>query len=114
MISTFHGTDEKTHKEFQAWRKDNVDGFHMTENKAGQFTIHYTQDKRENVEGRGCAHQGGSDNEYLEDKNSCYTTDRKVCSNSLAELVTWASECGFTTKNCKHCDTKKFPFPKIS
>jgi hypothetical protein len=114
MISIFHGRDEETHKKFQTWRKDNVDGFHMTENKAGQFTIHYTQDKRENVEGRGCAHQGGSDNEYLEDKNSCYTTDRKVCSNSLAELVTWASECGFTTKNCKHCDTKKFPFPKIS
>ena len=37
----------------------------------GQFTIHYTQDKRENATGRGCMHEGGSDTEYLEDKDSC-------------------------------------------
>jgi len=111
MIFIFHGTDEETHKKFQAWRKANVDGFHMTEGPSGQFTIHYTQDKRENSEGRGCMHQGVSDNEYLEDKDSCYTKARKVCSNSLAELHAWAREHGFTTKNCKHCDSKRFPFP---
>jgi hypothetical protein len=104
----FHGNDEQTHKKFQAWRKVNVDGFYMTESAAGQFTIHYAQDKRENSAGRGCRHQGVSDNEYMED--GCYTKARKVCSNSLAELIAWATERGFTTKNCKHCDTKQFPF----
>lgn len=114
MISVFHGNDEETHKRFQAWRKAHVDGFHMTESATGQFTIHYTQDKRENSAGRGCMHQGVSDIEYLEDRDSCYTTARKVCSNSLAELVAWATERGFTTKNCKHCDTKRFPFPTVA
>jgi hypothetical protein len=56
-------------------------------------------------------HQGGSDNEYLEDKDGCYTTARKVCSNSLTDLIAWATEQGFNTRNCKHCDTKQFPFP---
>ncbi len=113
MVSKFYGRDEENHKKFQAWRKNNVDGFHMTETNSAQYTIHYTQDKRENNEGRGCIHQGGSNNEYLEDKNCCYTTAQKVCSNSFAELVEWASKNGFTTRNCKHCDTKQFPFPKI-
>jgi hypothetical protein len=67
MISVFHGSDEETHQKFQAWRKANVDGLHMTESAANLFTIHYTQDKRENSAGRGCMHQGGSDIEYLED-----------------------------------------------
>jgi hypothetical protein len=35
MISVFHGNDEETHRTFQAWRKANVDGFHMTEGAAG-------------------------------------------------------------------------------
>jgi hypothetical protein len=114
MISIFHGNDEETHRRFQAWRKANVDGFHMTESAPGQFTIHYTQDKRENPAGRGCMHQGGSDNEYLGDKDGCYTTARKVCSNSLAELLAWAIEHGFATKNCNHCDTNRFPFPTLA
>jgi hypothetical protein len=114
MISVFHGNDAESHQRFQAWRKANVDGFHMTESVAGQFTIHYTQDKRENAAGRGCMHQGISDIEYLEDRDSCYTTARKVCSNSLAELVAWAAENGFTAKNCRHCDTKRFPFPPVA
>jgi hypothetical protein len=107
----FHGNDEETHNKFQAWRKANVDGFFMTEGAVGQFTIHYAQDQRENSEGRGCRHQGVSDNAYLEDKDGCYTRARKVCSNSLAELIAWAKEKGFTTRYCKHCDTKQFPFP---
>jgi hypothetical protein len=111
MISVFHRNNEKTHEEFQQWRRANVDGFHMTEGPAGQFTIHYTQDKRENPIGRGCMHQGGSENAYQEDKGGCYTSARKVCSNDIAELITWAKEHGYVTKNCKHCHTKKFPFP---
>ena len=111
MISVFHGNDQKVHQKFQTWRKANVDGFHMTESAAGRFTIHYTQDTRENAEGRGCRHQGGSDNDYFED--GCYTTARKVCSTNLTELAAWATEHGFTTKNCKHCDTKRFPFPTV-
>jgi hypothetical protein len=114
MISVFSGNDEESHQKFQAWRKANGDGFHMTESAPGQFTIHYTQDKRENAAGRGCIHQGGSDNEYLDDKDSCYTTAPKVCSSSLAELVAWATEHGAITKNCKHCDTKEFPFPTLA
>lgn len=114
MIRIFHGKDEESHKNFQAWRRANVDGFHMTESAAGQFTIHYTQDKRENSVGRGCTHQGGSNNKYLEDQNSCYTTTRKVCSPSLAELIAWAINSSLTTKNCKHCDTKRFPFPETN
>jgi hypothetical protein len=86
----------------------------MTEAAPGQFTIHYTQDRRENAAGRGCGHQGGSDNDYLEDKGGCYTTARKVCSNSLAELIAWARENGYTAKHCKHCDTGRFAFPTIA
>lgn len=112
-VIIFHGNEKVKHDAFQAWRKANVDGFHMTESRAGKFTIHYAQDKRENSDGRGCMHQGISDLEYLEDRNSCYTTARKVCSNSLAELFAWAKQEGVTTKNCKHCDTKAFPFPKF-
>src|SRR5947207_248910 len=111
MIRVFHGDDETTHQAFQSWRKANADGFHMTENAPGQFTVHYTLDKRENTLGRGCIHQGGSGNKYLEDKGGCYTTARKVCSIDIAELVAWAAENGFTTRSCKHCDTKLFPFP---
>jgi hypothetical protein len=111
MIYIFHGNDEVTHNAFQAWRKLNVDGFHMTEKARGQFVIHYAQDKRENSKGRGCVHQGCSFIEYLEDKNACYTAAMKVCSNSFPALIAWASEKGVTTRNCKHCDTKRFPFP---
>lgn len=111
MVSVFHGNSEATHRSFQAWRKNNTNGFHMTEGTTGQFTIHYTQDKRENAARRGCIHQGTSDIEYLEDKGSCYTTARKVCSNDLAELIAWAAERGFTTTSCKHCDTAQFHFP---
>ena len=112
MIDIFYGDDEESHNGFQAWRQMNVDGFHMTEKTAGQFIVHYAQDKRENSAGRGCNHQGVSGNEYRDDKDGCYTTVRKVCSNSLAELIAWAREKdGYSTRNCKHCDTKRFPFP---
>jgi hypothetical protein len=111
MISVFHGNDAQTHDAFQTWRRAHVDGFHMTESEPGRFIIHYTQDRRENPDGRGCIHQGGSDNDYREDKGSCYTVARKVCSDSLAELMGWVGEHGYTATSCKHCDTKRFPFP---
>jgi hypothetical protein len=114
MYETFRGNDEATHQRFQDWRKAHVDGFHMTESAKGKFTIHYTQDKRENSAGRGCTHQGGSGNAYLEDKGACYTTKLKVCSDSLSELVAWASENGVTAANCNHCNTKRFPFPRVA
>lgn len=110
MISVFHGDDAKTHEAFQAWRRANANGFHMTEGPAGVFTVHYAQDKRENDSGRGCWHQGGSSNRYRADKGGCYTTARKVCSKSLADLHAWAKNAGFKTKNCGHCDTRAFPF----
>src|SRR5438105_3585904 len=110
MPSVFHDSDERTHESFQAWRRDNPVGFHMTEGPIGVFTIHWTQDKRENVAGRGCHHQGGSSNRYHEDKGGCYTTARKVCSTSLAELAAWAAANFAATKLCAHCNTKKFPF----
>lgn len=111
MIEIFHGDNAETHESFQAWRSANVDGFHMTERALGEFIIHYAQDKRENAEGRGCAHQGGSGNRYQEDKDSCYTKARKVCSDSFAELIAWATKNRFVARNCKHCDTKRFSFP---
>jgi len=58
-------------------------------------------------------HQGVSTIEYPQDKDGCYTTARKVCSNNLADLIGWGRERGFETKNCKHCDTKRFRFPTI-
>ncbi len=113
MISVFLGQDKQTHRKFQAWRKANANGFHMTENVAGRFTIHYTQVKRENHDGRGCMHQGTSDIEYLDDMDGCYTSTRKVCSLNFPDLIAWAGAHGFTTKNCKHCDSTRFPFPTI-
>lgn len=110
MIAIFHGDDAASHEAFQSWRRRHVDGFHMTEGPKARFTVHYTQDKRENLQGRGCIHQGGSGNRYLQDKNGCYTTARKVCSESYGELLSWATTNSFTTKSCKHCDTRRFPF----
>jgi hypothetical protein len=110
MIESFHGDSAEMHRAFQDWRRANVDGFDMTEGPAGVFTIHYAQDRRENPVGRGCWHQGGSGNEYRADKGGCYTSAKKVCSNSLAELRAWASDRGYETKNCAHCDTRDFPF----
>ena len=111
MIQIFFGHDAVTHNAFQAWRRANPDGFHLSESAAGLFTAHYAQDRRENPTGRGCMHQGCSDNEHAEDKGGCYTTARKVCSDSLAELIAWAAERGYSATSCKHCDTSRFPFP---
>ena len=111
VISKFHENNKKTHDAFQTWRRSHVDGFHMTESASGVFTIHWTQDRRENSAGRGCMHQGGSDNKYREDKDGCYTTARKVCSDNFGELIAWARERNYRTTNCKHCDTRRFPFP---
>ena len=60
--------------------------------------------------GRGCMHQGISDNGYQEDKGGCYTTAMKVCSNNFSELLEWAAQKPASVKNCLHCDTRKFPF----
>lgn len=83
----------------------------MTESSPKLFTVRWTQDKRENDAGRGCVHQGGSANEYLDDKNSCYTKAMKICSDSLAELNSWAESNGAVIKHCGHCDTRKLSFP---
>ena len=114
MIEIFHGDNEQTHQAFQSWRQGHVDGFHMTEGASGVFTIHWTQDKRENLAGRGCHHQGESGNKYLEDKYGCYTTARKICSESYSDLLEWAKEHKARTKNCGHCDSKRFPFPNVA
>jgi hypothetical protein len=111
MIRIFHGNDEAIHNDFQAWRQANVDGFRIAEKSAGQFLIHYAQDKRENSEGRGCGHRGGSSNKFAEDKGGCFTTAKKVCSNSFAALIALAKEKGDSTRNCKHCDTNRLRFP---
>lgn len=111
MPTIFHGKDKATHDAFQQWRRSHPDSFHMTETSPKLFSAHWTQDKRENDAGRGCVHQGGSSNEYLDDKSSCYTTAMKVCSDSLAELHSWAEKNGGVIKHCGHCDTRKFPFP---
>lgn len=114
MIAIFKGTDEKTHEAFQAWRRDHPDGFHMTEGSSGHFTVHWAQDKRENSAGRGCHHQNVSTIMHREDKDGCYTTAKKVCSDDLQELLAWAAARKYKTKSCGHCDTKKFPFPSAS
>jgi len=114
MVSIFHGSDAETHDAFQNWRQEHADGFDMPERPKGMFTIHYAQDKRENDRARGCNHQGGSGNGFRVDKGGCYTTARKVCSDSLAELLEWASDHRVDTKSCAHCDTRKFPFPNVA
>jgi len=111
MIVIFHGNDATTHNRFQAWRRKHPDGFHLTEKAYGKFTAHYTQHIRENRNGRGCNHQGGSGNKFVD---GSYTKKRKVCSDQLEELVAWAAGNGFTTRNCSHCDSRKFPFPVVS
>jgi hypothetical protein len=114
MVAVFHGANEQAHEAFQAWRRTHTGGFHMTEGSNGVFVVHWAQDRRENDAGRGCTHQGSSDNKFHEDKNGCYTTARKVCSESLEELFAWAAERQYKTKSCAHCNTKKFPFPSPS
>lgn len=111
MIEIFHGTNAESHNAFQAWRRAHPDGFNLTEKSRGHFVAHWSQDKRENAVGRGCHHQGGSENGFLEDKGGCYTTARKVCSESFSELLAWASRQGATVKTCSRCDSRKFPFP---
>ncbi len=112
MITVFHGPDASTHEAFQAWRRAHPDGFHMSEKPDGTFVVHWSQDKRENSQGRGCSHQGVSSIKYGEDKNGCYTAARKACAESLDALLAWANENNRVTKSCSHCDTKRFPFPR--
>ena len=38
MISIFHGNNAETHKNYQAWRKANVDGFHMSQSAASSLS----------------------------------------------------------------------------
>ena len=113
MIELFHGSDETTHNAFQEWRASHPDGFHLSEKTKGRFVAHWTQDKRENPSGRGCIHQGCSWIAYLEDKNACYTTKRKVCSVNLHELLAWAGKNDAVFKACSRCDTEANPFPTM-
>jgi hypothetical protein len=92
MITIFHGSDAATHDAYQAWRQAHPNAFNMSEGAKGLFFIHWTQDKRENHQGRGCHHQGVSSMRYREDKGGCYTTARNVCSDSLEELRGWTAE----------------------
>jgi hypothetical protein len=110
MIEIFHGTNQESHDAFQAWRQAHPNGYNLTQKSQTSFVAHWSQDKRENSAGRGCIHQGGSVNGFLEDKGGCYTTARKVCSDSLAELLEWANRINATVKRCAHCDTRKFSF----
>ena len=111
MLAVFHGANKDSHDSFQAWRCENPNGFHMTEGTNGKFSVHWTQDKRDSPLGRGCNHQGIAGMEYRQDKNGCYTTARKICSESLFELLAWIADREFESKSCGNCDSKKFPFP---
>lgn len=111
MLKIFHGNNPESHDSYQAWRRSHPDGFNLTEKSGNVFVAHWSQDKRENSFGRGCIHQGGSGNAYLDDKGACYTTKKKVCSDSLPELLDWAQKNHVSVKNCMHCDTRHFPFP---
>jgi hypothetical protein len=111
MIEIFHGTDEATHEAFQAWRRSHPDGFNLSEGRRGSFTAHWTEDSRDNGRGRGCMHQGGSSNRFNDAGVSCMTTAKKVCSESLAELLEWAACESVQVKYCKHCDSRAYPLP---
>ena len=111
MVATFHGPDKKAPDAYQSWRRAHPDGFVMSEGSKGLFTLHWAQDLREHGGGRGCNHLGGNRNPYRADKHHCYTTKRKVCSESTAEQATWAQENHYTLKSCFHCNSRKFPFP---
>lgn len=113
MIEIFHGDNESAHEAFQLWRRSHPNGFHLTDKGGRVFSAHWTQDKRENLEGRGCNHQGTSSVVYLDDNGSCYTKAKKVCSDSLQELHDWVASERLAIKNCAHCDTKRFPFPRV-
>ena len=91
MTSVFHGSDEATHESFQEWRREHPDGFNLSEGKKGCFAAHWTEDRRDNGRGRGCMHQGGSGIRYKEDGMTCLTVAKKVCSDSLHELLEWAN-----------------------
>lgn len=112
VIEKFHGTDAETHDAFQAWRFAHPNGFNLTEKTTGHYVAHWAQDKRENEQGRGCHHQGGSGLTF--ESGHCLTTAAKVCSDSLAELMDWARVNGAAVKNCAHCNSKKFPFPTLA
>ena len=112
MIEIFHGTNAESHNAFQAWRSSHPDGFNLTESKKNLFTAHWTQDLRDHGDRRGCNHQGGSENKFDEGTN-CYTSAKKVCSDSLQELLAWAQENSVRVKACKNCDTTRNPFPVL-
>lgn len=110
MVDEFDGDNEMMHDAFQAWRRAHPDGFHLTDKGNRIFSAHWTQDKRENGFGRGCAHQGTSDITYL---NCSLTKAKKVCSESFQELANWATSNDVTIKFCSHCSTERFPFPRV-
>jgi hypothetical protein len=113
MIQVFHGMDESTHEAFQAWRRANPDGFNLSQGRAGEFTAHWAMDRRDHGAGRGCMHQGGSDNRYADDGVTCLTRAKKVCSSSLSELLAWAETHAFRVRLCKHCDAGASPLGDV-
>ena len=109
MLRIFHGNKKNVHNDYQAWRRNHPNGFVLSESSKGTFMLHWAQDVREHGAGRGCIHLGGSNNPYGIDH--CYTTRRKVCSESVTELANWTATNSYVLNNCSHCNTQSFPFP---
>jgi hypothetical protein len=80
------------HSRFQAWRRENSDGFFLTEKSKGRFILHHVD----------CWHPGKNTWEPA-DAGQSLTKKRKICSTEDSELDDWATQQGFSVRDCQHC-----------
>jgi hypothetical protein len=94
MITQFHDSGrESALNRFQDWRRANTDGFFINCINRTTWKLHVTT----------CWHSGNS--LWLRDRRGAsLTRQRKICSDSLQELLTWAEQDGAPSLTCcTHC-----------
>lgn len=80
------------HGALQEWRRQHPDGFFLAFKTRAKANMHLTF---------GCHHSG--DGNWLADDSGSLTTQRKVCSDGLPDLIRWASDNGIEWRWCAHC-----------
>jgi len=92
MIQEFSDVTQKdAHRQFQRWRRAHPTGYFINRKSGTTYLLHTAL----------CPHPGGT--EWGVDTGASLTRKRKICSNSIAELYTWASSCGLSLRPCQNC-----------
>ena len=80
------------HNLFQAWRRNNPDGFFLNRQTARKYMLHHVD----------CSHLGDTTWEPSDYANSL-TQRTKTCCVDYEALERWAAERGASVVDCHHC-----------